>query len=166
MTTTNATTAGTKGQFTGRHMIAVMALFFGTIISVNLFMAYMATNSWTGLVVKNSYVASQHFNEVTAEKKRQLAMGWAAQLAYENDRTLALTLKDATGAAMPDAIVTAMVGRPAFETEDRQVTFAFDAASGTYRADTGLGPGIWQADIQAIGAAGEVWTRSIRIFNK
>ena len=42
-------------EFTGWHMVGVMCLFFGTIISVNLYLAYQANHSWTGLVVKNSY---------------------------------------------------------------------------------------------------------------
>ena len=50
-------------EFTGRHMLAIMLAFFGTIIAVNLVMAIFASRSWTGLVVKNSYVASQEFNE-------------------------------------------------------------------------------------------------------
>ena len=51
-----------RREFTGYHMVAVMTLFFGTIISVNLLMAWYANTSWSGLVVKNSYVASQEFN--------------------------------------------------------------------------------------------------------
>ena len=49
-------------EFTGRHMLAIMLAFFGVIIAVNLVMATLASKSWTGLVVKNTYVASQQFN--------------------------------------------------------------------------------------------------------
>ena len=57
-------TAETPGRrFTGGHMLALVCGFFGVVIAVNLTMALFATGSWTGLVVKNSYVASQHFNE-------------------------------------------------------------------------------------------------------
>ncbi|WP_421718486.1 FixH family protein [Algiphilus sp.] len=72
--------------FTGWHFLAIILAFFCVIISVNLFMAWNATNSWTGLVVKNSYVASQHFNEVTAEKRRQLAMGWKGGARIQRGR--------------------------------------------------------------------------------
>ena len=48
--------------FTGWHMLGVIGLFFGTIISVNFYMAYQAVHSWSGLVVENTYVASQQFN--------------------------------------------------------------------------------------------------------
>ena len=50
-------------QVTGRHVLLWMVLFFGVVVSANLTMAFFATESWTGLVVKNSYDASQLFNE-------------------------------------------------------------------------------------------------------
>ena len=55
--------------FTGRHMLAVVFAFFGTIITVNLVMAFLATGTFPGLVVKNSYIASQHYNERLAETR-------------------------------------------------------------------------------------------------
>ncbi len=57
--------------FTGRHMLFAMLAFFGVIIAVNLTMAVFATKSWTGLVVKNSYVASQAFNRELEQAKVQ-----------------------------------------------------------------------------------------------
>ncbi|RWK14298.1 FixH family protein, partial [Mesorhizobium sp.] len=48
--------------FTGRHMLAIILAFFGVVIAVNLTMATLANTSWTGLVVENTYVASQQFN--------------------------------------------------------------------------------------------------------
>ena len=55
--------------FTGWHMLAIMLAFFGTIITVNFTMAYLATSTWSGLVVKNTYVASQQFNGKAAAAK-------------------------------------------------------------------------------------------------
>jgi nitrogen fixation protein FixH len=53
----------TAGTFTGWHMLGIMVAFFGVIIAVNLTMAYNAIHSWSGLVVQNTYVASQEFND-------------------------------------------------------------------------------------------------------
>ncbi|MEO0913737.1 MAG: FixH family protein, partial [Pseudomonadota bacterium] len=77
------TILGTE-KFTGWHMFAVMVLFFGTIISVNLTLAYFASQSWTGLVVKNSYVASQHFNEDQARLKAQKLLYWVEKLEHSD----------------------------------------------------------------------------------
>ena len=43
--------------FTGRHMAAIMVAFFGVVIAVNVYMARLATSTFTGVVVENSYVA-------------------------------------------------------------------------------------------------------------
>ena len=48
--------------FTGRHMFATLVVFFGIVIAVNFTMASYATTTFGGLVVENSYVASQKFN--------------------------------------------------------------------------------------------------------
>ncbi|MEL6921249.1 MAG: FixH family protein [Pseudomonadota bacterium] len=159
----NASTHSPR-KFTGYHMIAIMVAFFGTIISVNLFMAYNATQSWTGLVVKNSYVASQNFNEVTAAKKAQQAMGWKAIPAYENGQ-FTIEAKAQDTSPLSEAIVTAMVGRPAFEDQDRIVHLT-EADTGTYIGSTDLGTGVWHADVTITGPSGEIWTRKLRFTVK
>lgn len=56
--------------FTGWHMFWIMIAFFGTIISVNFTMAYLANSSWSGMLAKNTYVASQDFNK-NADRARE-----------------------------------------------------------------------------------------------
>lgn len=147
--------------FTGWHMLAIMVGWFGIVIAVNLFMAWNATSSWTGLVVKNSYVASQQFNEVTAEKRRQLAMGWKATPSYA-DGVLTLDLRDAGRAPIADAIVTARLGRPSYDAQDHTVQFA-ERAPGLYAGATRLAGGVWNADVTVTDTGGAVWTRTLRL---
>ena len=59
--------------FTGRHMLAVVCTFFGVVIAVNVVMAIAATGTFPGLVVANSYVASQGYNELLAAARAQAA---------------------------------------------------------------------------------------------
>ena len=49
--------------FTGRHMAMILVAFFGVVIVVNLIMARYASSTFGGIVVENSYVASQEFNK-------------------------------------------------------------------------------------------------------
>ena len=149
-------------EFTGWHMLAIMIGWFGIVIAVNLFMAWNATSSWTGLVVKNSYVASQHFNEVTAEKRAQMAMGWKAIPVYEGG-VLTLDLRDAQRAPIEDAIITAKLGRPSYDAQDHMVQFA-ETTPGTYTGTTELANGVWDAEVTVTGAGGDIWTRTLR-FN-
>ena len=58
----------TKKELTGRKVFAIMATGFSVIIGVNITMAYSAISTFPGLVVKNSYVASQNFDrELSAQ---------------------------------------------------------------------------------------------------
>ena len=64
---------GKERKLTGKHVLMIFAGAFGVIISVNLVLAYSAIKTFPGLEVKNSYVASQTFNE---RKAAQEALGW------------------------------------------------------------------------------------------
>jgi len=59
-------------KLTGRHVLLIFVAAFGVIISVNLVLAYSAVNTFPGLEVRNSYVASQTFND---RKAAQEALG-------------------------------------------------------------------------------------------
>jgi len=132
-------------EFTGKHMLMVIGLFFGTIITVNLIMAYFATTSWTGLVVKNSYVASQHYNEKLAANRVQDALGWSPSLEVDGDH-MRYRLLDAKGAPVEAAQAEAMLGRPSHERDDHQVTLLPDA-NGDFVVDHELASGAWDIEL-------------------
>ena len=67
-----------KREFTGRHFTAILLGWFGVVVTVNLFMASLATQGFGGVVVKNSYVASQKFNGWLDAAREQEALGWSA----------------------------------------------------------------------------------------
>lgn len=147
------------GQFTGWHMIGVLMLFFGTIISVNLTLAWFAVSSWSGLVVENSYVESQHFNEHTRQREQAAELGWKASAAYDRG-VFRLELTDSKGRPI-DTEVTLKVGRPATAREDRVLGFVRQR-DGAYETPVVLGDGYWQADISAPASDGVTWRHSYR----
>jgi nitrogen fixation protein FixH len=144
--------ARTQRQFTGWHMLAVMFLFFGTIISVNVMMAIYANSSWTGLVVQNTYVASQQFNEKAAAGRAQAARGWKDALEIEPG-AVRLMLTDAAGSAIDARGVSITFRRPAYEAEDE--TFALARLpDGAFAAAHAVRDGIWIVEVDAdIGEA-------------
>lgn len=134
-----------QGKFTGKHLLAIMVAFFGVIIAVNFTMAWFASNSWTGLVVSNSYVASQHFNEELEAAREQKARGWKSAIAYRENR-LSLKLVDQSENPVILDRLKAVAGRPATEIADRTVDFQY-AGGGLWIAETELGHGLWKLDI-------------------
>ena len=77
-----------SGRFTGWHMLAIMVGGFGIVIAVNLLMAREAITTFGGLVVENSYVASQHFNRWLDEAEKEKELGWKVSLARKPDGKL------------------------------------------------------------------------------
>lgn len=133
--------------FTGWHMLAIILAFFGTIITVNFTMAYLATSSWSGLVVKNTYVASQQFNGKTAAIREMLATGIAGDLQVDaKGMRYRLTLPGNT-AVVADA-VTAHFKRPVGVAQDFELQLT-PAGDGLYLAETAVLPGSWIVEIKA-----------------
>ena len=151
-----------KGTFTGRHMLLIMLAFFGVIIAVNLTMATLARTSWTGFVVRNSYVASQEFNEKVDAARAQRALGWSADLEIAGNHAV-LRLKDQAGRplAMRDAVL--VLRSPSSDAEDRTVQLARDGDAMSARTD--LRAGLWVVEIVANVDGHERWrdTRRIRV---
>ncbi|MGH1420073.1 MAG: FixH family protein [Hyphomicrobiaceae bacterium] len=125
----------------------IMIAFFGTILSVNILMAVVASRSWTGLVVKNSYVASQKFNKELVAARNQDKLGWRDRVTYDGGR-IELRLEDANRAPVVLKNVIAEIGRPAFEQQDQTIKLT-RASDGQYVSNIRLAPGPWQIRIVA-----------------
>ncbi len=149
---------------TGWHMAAIVGLFFGTIIAVNLVMAFAATGTFPGLVVENSYVASQHYDELLEKAREQEKNGWQPQLSATGDK-LRFSLADAAGRPVPALAVAAHVGRPSTTQEDRSIAFA-SVDAGTYEALDPLPPGLWEVDLEASHDGAVVFRQTQEIFVK
>jgi nitrogen fixation protein FixH len=133
--------------FTGWHMLAIMLAFFGTIITVNFTMAYFATSTWSGLVVKNTYVASQEFNGKTAAIKEMLATGIAGHLSVDaKGMRYRLTLPNNVP-VVADSVL-AHFKRPVGEHQDFELVMT-PAGDGLYLAETAVLPGSWIVEIKA-----------------
>jgi nitrogen fixation protein FixH len=133
--------------FTGWHMLAIMLAFFGTIITVNFTMAYFATSTWSGLVVKNTYVASQEFNGKTAAIKEMLATGIAGDLSVDT-RGMRYRLTLPNDVPVVADSVLAHFKRPVGEHQDFELVLT-PAGDGLYLAETAVLPGSWIVEIKA-----------------
>lgn len=140
-------------EFTGRHMLAIMLAFFGVIIGVNVLMATLANTSWTGLVVENTYVASQEFNEKARAGRAQAALGWKSELTIAGGE-VRYRLADAAGKAVALHGVKVLFRHPAYETEDETVVLSAGATQ-EFAARHTPKDGVWIVEIDAdAGLAG------------
>lgn len=150
--------------FTGWHMATIIISFFAVIIAVNLTMAYFARSSWTGLVVKNSYVASQSFNRDAQIARQQQMLGWQMKLSVKRE-VVQLSILDRENQAMAGLRIRAVLQRPTDEAGD-QILKLRESGVGVYRTDAVIGGGVWVADITAEKSDKELVRFVQRIFVK
>ena len=142
-------TMATQGkEFTGRHMWFLISGFFGVIIGVNVLMAVVSSTSWTGLVVQNSYVASQEFEDKRIAHEAQQAAGWESTFTYADGR-VELVVVDGAGRPVDLGTVTLKVNRPVGGHDDHALELKREV-DGRYAATLDLGTGVWDALVQAV----------------
>lgn len=134
----------TSREFTGWHMLAIICTFFAVIIAVNLTMAISSMRTWTGLVVANSYVESQRFNEKQHRIAAQKAAGWSIGTDYV-DGQIVLSAKDALGSPLVLESVNAFVRRPVGGHDDATVQML--RVGDDYAGQHDLSAGVWDITI-------------------
>ena len=140
-------------RFTGWHMLATLVGFFGVVIAVNVTMARIALGSFGGVVVENSYVASQEFNGWLDAAATQDALGWQVETVWREDGRLALQV---TGA--PPAIsATASARHPLGRLPTRELVFE-QAPSGEYVSTEALPQGRWTLRL-SLASGSDEWRR-------
>jgi nitrogen fixation protein FixH len=141
------------GPFTGRHMTAILVGFFGVVIAVNLLMASFATSTFGGIVVENSYVASQQFNGWLDDARRQRALGWDAVTTWRPDDRLAVQLSGVPAGAR----VAAFAHHPLGRLPDRAIAFEPNGDN-RFLSTSELPAGRWLLRLE-VTAANQTWRR-------
>lgn len=134
--------------FTGWHMLIIMVLFFGTVISVNVTMAWNAITSWSGLVVQNTYVASQQFNGKAEAAKARAASGIVGQLHIDGG-IIEYNVSHPQRGGVDTDTVTLNFRRPVGEKQDFSLTLE-KQSSGRFTARHDLASGDWIVEAVAM----------------
>lgn len=145
--------AATVKAFTGWHMAVILVSFFAVVVGVNVLMARFATSTFGGVVVENSYVASQQFNGWLKEASAEQALGWKGLIARDGDGRATLRLVDKTGKPITGANVTAVAEHPLGQRPAKALVL-HEAASGTYAAP--LEAGRWRLRV-TVEVQGKAW---------
>lgn len=126
-------------RFTGRHAAAILIAFFGVVIAVNLTMAAFATRTFGGVVVENSYVASQKYNGWLAAAKRQEKLGWTVTSGLDSERHVNVAVS--VDGAEADGFARHPLGRAA------DIPLTFNAANDVLRSNQSLPAGRWDVHL-------------------
>ena len=147
-------------EFTGRHMAIVVVSAFAVIILVNLALAYSAVKTFPGLEVKNSYAASQNFDE---RRVAQTALGWDVR-ADAMGGLVILAITDASGAPVQVQSLEAVLGRATHVKDDITPAFKFDGNA--YVAPVELGAGNWNIRMTALASDGTPFSQRVVLHLK
>jgi len=139
--------------FTGKHMAIACVAFFGVVIAVNVLMANLAVSTFGGVVVENSYVASQQFNGWLDQARADKALGWKAVIVRGGGGEVRVDLRDKAGATISGARVTAVAEHPLGHRVDQRLAFT-QREPGIYTAP--LIAGRWRIKLFVV-KDGRVW---------
>jgi nitrogen fixation protein FixH len=145
-------------ELTGRHVLAITVSAFAVIIAVNLTLAYQAVNTFPGLEVKNSYVASQGFN---GRKAAQEALGWKLAPTYKDGR-IDLAFTDRDGVPVQVAKLEVLVGRTTTTAHDAWPEFSL--MGDVYSAPLELARGKWMVKVTAEAPDGTLFEQRTELF--
>lgn len=143
----------TGRKFTGWHMAAILVSFFAVVVGVNLLMARFATSTFGGVVVENSYVASQQFNGWLKEASDERALGWTGAITRDRDGRASLQLADVAGNPITAAKVTAIAEHPLGQRPTTALVL-HETLPGTYAAPLEIGR--WRLRI-TVEAQAKAW---------
>lgn len=129
------TTVKTKKQFklTGWHFLGIMVSFFAVIVIVNMVFVTRALNAFSGLVVKNSYIASQEYNEKIEQSEKQKLLGWDLDLLVDANGA-DFVLKDKAGEPVTKKLITLQLRMVKNEKADMSLLLK-ETAAGQYTAN-------------------------------
>jgi len=141
-----------KREFTGRHMAFVLVAGFAIVAAVNFYMASRAVGGFHGVVVENSYVASQKFNAWLAEAEKARGLGWEVRPGRGEDGHVLIETADVPAGAD----ISAELRRPLGEREFLSLVFD-PLPDGRYRSREPIAEGRWTMRL-TITAGDDVWT--------
>ncbi|PNU03860.1 FixH family protein [Novosphingobium guangzhouense] len=148
-------TVQTRRPFNGRHMTAILVAGFGVVVAVNVTMATLASTTFGGIVVENSYVASQDFNRWLDEAAKEKALGWTLDARRGAGGRVMVDLQ--VGPAEAPAVhtrLTAVARHPLGRLPDTALTFRHEG--GHWISDGPLPAGRWTLRFDA-EADGRQW---------
>ncbi len=148
-------TAKEGRKLTGWHAFGIFAGAFTVIIGANIALAVSAITTFPGVETKNSYVASQTFDD---RRNAQESLGWEVAARHKGG-LLILSITDAEGQPVQAGTLTATLGRPTHVKDDRTPEFTFDGQA--YVAREALAPGNWNIRMKATALDGTAFEQRV-----
>lgn len=149
-----------SGGFRGGHALVSFGLAFTAIFGANGMLATNAVKTFPGLEVKNSYVASQSFDD---RRAAQEALGWTVSADHE-DGVLHLAIDDRNGNPVRPVELEAVLGRPTHVKDDKLLELRHDGRR--FVAPILLEDGNWNIRMTAKAEDGTEYAQRLVLYVK
>jgi nitrogen fixation protein FixH len=154
-------------RLTGRRVLAIFALFFGTIATADAVLVTSALKTWSGLDDPSPYQASQRYNAELRRARAQTARGWRLDAAVlregQGGAALTIGLRDADAQPLAGRVLRARLERPTDKRADRPFTLT-QTAPGTYAGHLAdAAPGQWELVVEVVDGDGVALRRKQRL---
>ena len=150
---------------TGRHVLACLLLFFGTVFSVNFYMASAAFRTFSGLEAERPYQEGLRYDDEIARARAQAWRGWTVDVMVRlkgDGATIDVIQKDMSGRVTPGLAVTALFMHPADRRRDVRIALA-SVGAGRYQGVAPVGAGQWDLTLEASDATALLFRSVSRI---
>ncbi len=157
----------TTQPLTGRTVLVALLVFFGIVIGVNGVMMALAIGTMPGLENEKPYQAGIAYNAEIDAARAQAARRWTVASHVGRDAqgraAASVTARDADGNPIAGLAITVRLLRPADRRGDRTIALG-EAGPGIYKGDaTGVPPGAWDVEIEAVRASERLFRSHSRI---
>jgi nitrogen fixation protein FixH len=142
---------------TGKHVLAMLLVFFGIIMTVSIVFTTLAVQSFRGEDIKQSYRQGIEYNKTLADRAAQSDLGWRAAVNVTGDikdRRLIVKVTGTDDQGLSNFTITGRLRHPADQTLDRPLDFTV-GPDGLARADISGLYGQWTVQAQATNGDGQ-----------
>lgn len=150
-------------RITGRHVLAAVVLFFGTVIGVDTVFTVLALRTHPGETSATPYEDGLAYNRVLSARAAQAALGWTATVETGAPGEVTVRVLDASGKPLDGLAVSGTLRHPATDAGVQTVTFQADGTGG-YRAQAKVAAGGWDLSLAARDARGRVFQAERRLL--
>jgi nitrogen fixation protein FixH len=153
-------------ELTGRKVLAMLLVFFGLVMVVNVVMVKAAISTFGGVDTRSSYEAGRQFEGEVAKVAAQNARDWRVDesLAPSGDaQVLSVDLHDAKGAPVTGVAVEAKLAHPVDERNDVTVALA-EIDAGTFRGRAVVPAGVWEIELLVVRGDEQLFRSKNRVI--
>ncbi len=147
-----------KTGLKGWHVLVMLLIFFGAMITANIVMGFYAVRSFTGEDVPKSYRQGLNYNQTLSERQSQSRLNWTVRAnsfkTTQGQTRIVVKLQDAQNKDINGLEFSGQLRHPTDKAYD-QIIRLQSVGQGRYITDVNLSAGEWSLRAETQTRSGE-----------